>query len=164
MTTKKTIIFAAILVFLLTRCADTDSTVILNGHNFNSGDWLLVNKDNVKRTIKVIDDETVLSNNPTGIKVNWSEDHGYTTCDGILKLYKDGELIAQQAYLEQSYINESPDIQAAYKTGSDKSVYPNDDNDFEQLWDSLKKINNCYPTRYHTQPDDKDIIWFYKFE
>jgi hypothetical protein len=162
----KTKITAALFLTLslsLTSCT-TDTNVILQGQNLNSGDWLLVNVDNVKQTFKIIDDENILANNPTGIKVNWSEDHGYTTCDGILRLYKNGELVAQQEYLEQSYIRESSEIKAAYKNGSDTTVYPNDKADFERKWDSLKKIKNCYPTRYHAQPEDKDIIWLYKHE
>ena len=151
-------------MLLLTSCAEKDNTVILKGHNFKSGDWLLVNEDKDKGTFKIIDDENVLSNNPTGIKVNWSEDHGFTTCDGIIKLFKDGEMIVQQDYLEQTYISESAEIKAAYKNGSDDTVYPYDNADFEKQWDSLKKIKNYYPTRYHTQPDDKDIIWFYRHE
>lgn len=164
MTIKEKIILNTALILLLTGCDGTGSAIILKGYNFTSGEWLLVNQNNAKRTLKIIDDESVLANSPTGIKVNWSEEHSYTTCDGILKLYKDGELIAQQDYLEQANISESPDIKAAYKDGSDESLYPSDDQEFERQWDSLKKIKNCYPTRYHAQPDDKDIIWFYKHE
>jgi hypothetical protein len=70
-TKKQIILFTSTLMLLLTSCAEKDNTVILKGHNFKSGDWLLVNEDKDKGTFKIIDDENVLSNNPTGIKVNW---------------------------------------------------------------------------------------------
>jgi hypothetical protein len=153
--------FVFILLLMLTGCT---GKVILIGHNFKSGDWLLVNQDFANGTQKIIDDEKVLVNNPTGIKVDWSEDHKYTTCDGILKLYKDGELIAQQGYLEQSYLTENMEIKAAYKNCSVKTTHPHDSKDFKKQWDSLRTINNCYPTRYHIQPEDKDIILFYIYD
>ncbi len=142
----------------------TDSTVILKGHNFSSGDWLLVNVDDVKGTFKVIDDETVLANNPSGIIVDWSNSHEYTTCDGWLRLYKDGELIAEQNYLERSYLTESSEIKAAYKNGSEGSTHPKNRKEFNNQWDSLRGIKNCYPTRTHIQPEDIDIIVFFIHE
>lgn len=152
------------LMLLLSSCTHKDNTIILKGHNFNPGNWLLVNEDNAQGTFKMIDDETVLSQNPTGIKVNWLDEHGFTTCDGIHRLYKDGELVAQKEYLDKYYLIESTEIKAAYKNGSDGSVNPDNKLDYERLWDSLTKIKNCYPTRYFAQPENKNIIWFYKHE
>ena len=155
-------IFVSTLTVLLMGCAD--STVILKNRDFNNGDWLLVNNNHAKGTMLLIDNEEILKENPNGLKVKWSEDDAYTTCDGCLKLFKNGELVAEQDYLDESCLTESSAIKSEYKKGSDESVYPYDLADFKKQWDSLKNIPHCYPTRYHAQPDDKDIIWFYKYK
>jgi hypothetical protein len=155
-------IFFLTLVTLLTGCGE--STAILKDRDFSSGDWLLVNSDGNKKTQFIIDDEKVLQENPYGIKVRFSEEDHYTTCDGQLKLFKDGKLVAEQLYLDPFSLTENSAIKEAYKKSSGDEVYPDDANDFKKQWDSLKKIPKCYPTIYHTQPDDKDIIWFYKYE
>lgn len=159
---KINILGLTIAIIVLTSCSD--STVILKNRNFSSGDWLLVNSNGANQTLFVIDDEKVLQENSNGIKVRFSEEDHYTTCDGILKLYKDGKIVAEQMYLDQSSISESSSIKDAYKKASDGSVYPYDNADFNRLWDSILKLPNQYPTIYHTQPDDKDIIWLYKHE
>jgi len=41
---------------------------------------------------------------------------------------------------------------------------PRTDMEFAHLWDSLKTTPKNYPTRYHVQPADKDIIWLYRYE
>ena len=123
-----------------------------------------MNSDGNKRTLFVIDDENVLQANPNGIKVNFSESDHYTTCDGKLKLFKDGKLVAEQMYLDPFYITESSDIKNAYRLATDESVYPLGDADFKRQWDSLSSIPNCYPTVYRKQPGNKDIIWLYKYE
>lgn len=156
------IIRLTITILVLTSCSD--STIILKNRNFASGDWLLVNNNGANQTLFVIDDEKVLQENPNGIKVGFSEEDHYTTCDGILKLYKNGKLVAEQMYLDQSSLSENSNIKEAYKTATDESVYPYDNVDFNKQWDSIKNLPNQYPTIYHTQPDDKDIIWLYKHE
>ena len=156
------IIGLTIAIIVLTSCSD--STIILKNRNFSSGDWLLVNSNGANQTLFVIDDEKVLQENPNGIKVSFSEEDHYTTCDGILKLYKNGKLVAEQMYLDQSSISENSNIKDAYKNATDDSVYPYDNADFNKQWDSIKKLPNQYPTIHHTQPDDKDIIWLYKHE
>ena len=163
MTISRTIKILTLTFFtILTSCRD--STIILKNRNFNNGDWLLVNSDGNKRTLFVIDDERVLQENPNGIKVKFSESDHYTTCDGLLKLFKDGKLVAEQVYLDPSCITEASDIKNAYKKATDESVYPISNVDFKRQWDSLKSIPKCYPTVYHKQPDNKDIIWLYKYE
>jgi hypothetical protein len=155
-------IFFLTLMVILTGCGD--STVILKNRDFSNGDWLLVNSDGNKKTQFVIDDEKVLQENSNGIKVRFSKEDQYTTCDGQLQLFKDGKLVAEQLYLDPSCLTESNEIKNAFRKSSGDEIYPYDDSDFKRQWDSLKKIPKCYPTIYHTQPEDKDIIWFYKYE
>lgn len=159
---KRAIFICYILLLLLNSCSE--STTILEGHDFSKGNWLLVNEDDVKGTLEVIDDENVLANNTNGIKVKWDKSHEFTTCDGWLRLYKDGELIARQNYLEASYLSESSEIRTAYKKGSEHSIHPKNKIEFNALWDSLSKIKNCYPSRNHIQPEDIDIIVFFKHD
>lgn len=88
---------------------------------------------------------------------------GGTTCDGFLKLYKDGKLIKEDAYLTRTALYESSRIKSAYKKGSEWTIDAIDKIEFDRKWDSLLKTK-CYPTIYHTQPENKDIIWVYKTE
>ena len=159
---KKFKYLSFILTVILTSC--NDSIEILNGHDFSTGDWLLVNEDDVKGVLKIIDDEKVFSNNPNGIVVNWSNSHEFTTCDGWLRLYRDGELVAKQSYLEKSYLSESPEIADAYKNCSESSINPKNKIEFDRQWDSLKALKNYYPTRYHSLPEDINIIVFFRHD
>jgi hypothetical protein len=146
----------------LTGCSD--SIVILKDLDFSEGDWLLVNSNGNKGTLFVIDDEKILQGNPNGIKVKFSEEDHYTTGDGSLKLFKDGKLVEDQMYLDPSRITESNNIRNAYRKATYESIYPLGSTDFKRQWDSLKSIPKCYPTIYHTQPEDKDIIRYYTYE
>lgn len=142
-------------------CSDSDK--ILHGHDFDKGDWLLVNVNYAEKTMELIDDELILRNNKDGIWVTPMGDCGGTTCDGFLKLYKDGMLIKQDEYLTRSALFETEELKNSYRTGTDWTIDPIDESRFAFLWDSLK-TENVYPTVYHTQPADKDIIWAYKIE
>jgi len=142
-------------------CSDSDK--ILDGHNFEKGDWLLVNVNYAEKTLELIDDELILKNNRNRIWVTPIGECGKTTCDGFLMLYKDGKLIAEDAYLTRSALHESTEIKNSYQTGTEWTLNPKNDSEFKHLWDSLKS-KNYYPTIYHTQPADKDIIWAYKFD
>jgi hypothetical protein len=145
----------------LTGCSDSDK--FLAGKDFENGDWLLVNVNYSERTLQIIEDETILRNNRDGIWVTPLGDCGGTTCDGFLKLYKDGKLIIQDEYLTRSALYESSEIKTGYKNGKEWTLDPANEVEFKLLWDSLKNVGS-YPTIYHTQPADKDIIWAYRIE
>jgi len=108
-------IFFLTLMVILTGCGD--STVILKNRDFSNGDWLLVNSDGNKKTQFVIDDEKVLQENSNGIKVRFSKEDQYTTCDGQLQLFKDGKLVAEQLYLDPPCLT-GPDLAAAIRSGN----------------------------------------------
>jgi hypothetical protein len=148
------------ILFLIAGCSQSSNIL---DQNFDEGDWLLVNVDYDKRTIELIDDEQTLKANKTGLWVTLMGECGGTTCDGFLKLYKDGRLVTQAEYLTRSELHESSGIREAYKMGTESIIDPGDKNGFSKKWDSLKNAN-CYPTVYHTHPADKDVIWFYKIE
>lgn len=150
---------AIILLFFFASCSK--KIYILKGNDFDSGDWLLVKSYNAN--LETIDDEIVLKTNVWGVIVYWQEEDNYTTCDGVYKLYKDGELVFQQNYLTKYDITESFEITQAYKPSTYIIIEPNNESDFNHKWDSLKKINNYYPTRYLSQPANKEIIWLYKY-
>jgi hypothetical protein len=151
------------ILSILTSCGDKDKS-ILNNRDFDNGDWFVVIRNYETKNLFVIDDENILKENPFGLLLGPGAECGGTTCDGFIMLYKDGKLIEEQEYLTKSDLIESADIKKAYKKATDDSVHPYDQTDFNRQWDSLKKLKNVYPTIYHTQPDDKDIIWFYKYE
>jgi hypothetical protein len=151
------------LAFMILFLYGCNSISFLKNQDFTKGNWLLVKSDGSKGTLFIIDDEKILQDNTNGIKVNHSEKDHYTTCDGQLQLYKDGKLISEQIYLEASYINEKNAIKEAYKKAVMEVINSKEHKEFTRQWDSLKQIPNCYPTIYHTQPEDKDIIWFYKY-
>lgn len=148
--------------FLLSSCVDRVD--VLAGRDFSDGDWLLVRKDVAHRITHVIDDEAVLAENADGISVRWEEGHAWTTCDGSLRLFRDGEEVLSQNYLDASYLSETVALQQAFVLAREEHLYPEDSLDFVRLWDSLKTVPSSYPTRYHEQPADKDIIWLYRYE
>ncbi len=135
------------------------SNRLLADKDFENGDWLLVNVNYAEKTLKIIDDEQVLLNNKNGLWVTPFAECGGTTCDG----FKDGKLIAEDEYLTKAVLYESSAIKSSYEKGNEWTIDPIDKIDFDRKWDSLLKVN-CYPTIYHTQPADKDIIWVYKIE
>jgi len=154
-----------ILISLIVSC--TDSIMILKNQDFDQGDWLLVNADYGrydKKLLYVIDDEKILKANSDGIKVKYTESDMYTTCDGVIKLYKNGILVLQQNYLVSNRLKVSKILTKAFKKASDSTLNVINKQDFQVKWDSLKNVPKCYPTVYRIQPEDKDIIWFYKFE
>ena len=159
----KTFIKTLLIITLTSSCSNSDT--ILKGHDFDKGDWILVNVNHVENTLEIIDEESVLKNNKNGIKVTSMGDCTWTTCDGSLKLYNNGILVARNGYLARTriYLFESKEIRKAYKNAIEWTINPKDENEFQSIWDSLK-IEDCYPTKYHTQPADKDIIWTYKIE
>lgn len=157
----KQILSVIILAFLIASCSDSDK--ILYGHNFDNGDWLLVNVNYAEKTLELIDDELILKNNKNGIWVTLLGDCGGTTCDGFLMLYKDGKLIKEDEYLTRSTLIESNELKNSYQKGIEWTIEPINETEFRIMWDSLKN-ENVYPTVYHTQPEDKDIIWAYKIE
>lgn len=148
---------------ILTSCGDKDNA-ILDNKNFDEGRWLIVIEDAVQGTTFAIDDEKVLKENPFGLLLGPMAECGGTTCDGFLKLYKDGELISHQEYLSHSDLIEKQNLLDSYKKADAEFIYPENKDDYKRQWDSLLKIGNVYPTRYHTQPDDKDVILYYKLE
>ena len=162
MTSPKTYFRGLLFLVIFSSCGDKDNAILYN-KDFDKGNWLIVVEDNVKRTMYVIDDEKTLKANPFGLLLGPMADCSGTTCDGFLDLYRDGELISQQEFLSHSDLIETQDIIDAYKKASVGTIYPEDNADFKRQWDSLAKLGNVYPTRYHTQPDDKDIILYYKY-
>ena len=151
------ILQTTILSITLTCCTETDK--LLNGQDFDKGDWLLVNVNYAEKTLQLIEDETILKNNKNGIWVMQAGDCDGTTCDGFLKLYKNGRLIAQDQYLTRSTLIESTEIKKSYKKGIEWTI--DSISNFKQLWDSLKNSGN-YPTIYNEQPANKNIIWVYR--
>jgi hypothetical protein len=133
----------------------------LYDHDFTSGNWLLVNENDTE--LEIIDDEEILKTNKNGICITPFGDCKWTTCDGILKLYKDGKLISEKGYLTRSALYESKGIKEAYKKGMEFTIEPVDKNELNRKWDSLV-TQNYYPTIYHAQPADKDELRVYKFK
>ena len=124
---------------------------------------MFVNVNYVDKTLELIDDESVLKQNKNGIWVTPLGDCGRTTCDGFLKLYKDGKLVKEDEYLTRAALVETNELKNSYRKGTDLTIDPIDESRFRFLWDSLK-TENVYPTVYHIQPADKDIIWAYKID
>jgi hypothetical protein len=147
----------------LTSCKNENKLILID-RGFNEGKWLLVVKNYAEKTLFIVDDETVLRSNPDGIKLGPFAECGGTTCDGFIELYKDGNLVAAQEYLSKSDLIESDNLKRAYKRASADCINPKDNVDFKRQWDSLAATMNIYPTRKHIQPEDKDVICFYKYE
>lgn len=163
MTISNTNILGLLFIIFLSSCGGKKKS-ILDNRNFNDGNWLIVVEDKVKNTMFVIDDEKVLKENPFGLLLGPMAECGSTTCDGFLQLFKDGELITHQEFLSHSDLIETKNIIDAYKKAIDGTIHPENEANFKRQCDSLIQLGNVYPTRYHTQPDDKDIIWYYKFD
>jgi hypothetical protein len=156
----KQISFILILVAItIVSCSKSDK--ILLNQNFDEGNWLLVNVNYAEKKLSLIDDEKVLKENTSKLYVSANGECGGTTCDGFLRLYKNGKLVAEKAYLMSDKVHESSEIRESYESGEEFTIEPTDQNDFKVKWDSLIKENN-YPTIYNSQPQDKDIIWVFK--
>ncbi len=158
----KTKISILLISLLAVSCNAPDR--ILENRDLENGNWLLVNVNYPEGTLQVIDDEKILAKNKRGIYVKSCADCQWTTCDGFLKLYKDGELIEKQGYLSRERIHESKKIKNAYKQAIDTTIEPLNSIDFTTKWDSLKTIKNTYPTKYRVAYDNRDVIWVYQYE
>lgn len=146
----------------LTGCHDP--TDVLSGNSYSDGDWLLVKWDGLRNRSWVIDDERILRDNAHGIKVRWEEDHAWTTCDGGYELYRNGEPVLRQDFLDDGYVYESEGIRSAFRLAEDFTIETVTRQIFQHVWDSLKATPGNYPTRYHQQPEDRDIILCYRYE
>lgn len=135
---------------------------ILSKQDFETGNWLLVIDNKADNSLFVVNDRNILKANPLGLIIKPSGECGGTTCDGFIELYKDGELMASGEFLTKSDIIESSSLKAAYKKATTDCIYPSDQKQFKLQWDSLTRLT-YYPTRQHVQPQDKDIICFYKY-
>lgn len=136
---------------------------VLDGHSFQSGDWLFVKWNGMNNEYWVIDDEKILERHTQGVIVSWNDDHSGTTCDGAYRLYRNGELVSDQDFLDANHVLESTEIGDALRAAAQFTIDPNSSEHFDLLWDSLKATPGNYPTRYHAQPADKDVIWAYRY-
>jgi hypothetical protein len=148
--------------FFIMSCGN--DITILADKDFSNGRWLLVNINDAKQTFYVIDNKNILRENANGFSVHLAEGQNNTVCDGSIKLYKDGELIDQCNYLNQSCLVESNAIKEAYKQGYEEWLYPKNQQEYKRLWDSLLLIKNCYPTRYSQQYEKRTVIQIYMYK
>jgi len=160
--------FSILILGLFLSACEKQPDKILADRNYTTGDWLLVNWNYVDNTIFIIDNEEILKTNPDNIKILPQGQCGETTCDGFLRLYKDGKLIEEMAYLHKSGLYESDDLTSNYLKGKTWKIEAFDKNDFDLKWDSINRIERLYPTIYpivyHAKPSDKNIILVYEFE
>lgn len=110
-----------LVLIILTSCSNNEDKILV-GHDFEKGDWLLVNVNYAEEKLDFIDDESILSKNKNGISLTNGCYCGGTTCDGFLKLYKDGKLILQHEYLTRSELYESSQIIDSYHSGTKSTV------------------------------------------
>lgn len=143
-------------------CKDKKNA-ILHNKKFDDGKWLLVIENHVENTLFVIDDEKVLKSNPNGLRLGPNAYCGGTTCDGFITLYRDGELVDSKEFLSKADLLETENFKKAYRIARTDCVRPAQGH-FKQTWDSLEAAKNTYPTRRHIQPDDIDIICYFKYE
>ena len=151
------------LIIALTSCFELDKKVLVN-QNFNEGDWLFINKNDDENTLQIINDEKILQANKSGIRITPEGD--CKRRDGLcneLVLYKDGELVTEYQYSTRSKLYESSEIIKSYKNAITQIIYPSDEAEFKQLWDSLINIGN-YPTIFYADIDEKQVIQVYKIK
>lgn len=147
------------LLLLAFGCTDRNRPIL--NEDFNSGNWILVKENLVNKTLFLLDDEQVLTANSEGIQILNPHDCSGTTCDGNIKLFKNGKLVRWEDYWSEEYVKESETVKQAYRTGIELTFHPNNDMDFRRIWDSLTLVG-CYPTVYRMQPGDRKIIVAYK--
>jgi hypothetical protein len=120
--------FIIIGLILIAGCKESDKTLMNRG--YNSGNWLFVNVNYAEKSLELIDNEQRLNKNQPGIWVTPQGDCSANTCDGFLKLYRNGELIAQDEYLTRKTLFESSGIKEAYQNGIEWTLSPKDSIDF----------------------------------
>lgn len=155
--------FIAITICLLSLSGCMERRKILKDKSFSKGKWLLVNVNHSLETCMVIDDEAILQANKNDIIVKVDEGDGWTTCDGVIKLYNDGKLVEELYYLSNERVNESKAIRTAYKNATTQYIDYIDENDFQHKWDSLKLFSSQYPTRYEPKYENRKTILVYKY-
>lgn len=151
------------IILAITQCGNREKA-ILNNRDFDHNNWLIVIENAQMNTMFVVDDEKILKENSFGLTLGPLANCDGTTCDGFLDLYKDGVLIERQSFLSQSDLIESSTIKKNYRIAKAYYLYPNNKSEYKYLWDSLQKLPNIYPTRYHAQPDDKDYICVFSYK
>jgi hypothetical protein len=155
-------ILLALTIVLCSSCK-SHKEHILEIKNFSKGSWLLVVENGATHTNFVIDDEQILKDNPSGIQLGPHASCPGTTCDGFVKLYRDGELVDSREYLSDADLIVSANIRKAYRRARVDWLHP-DKADFQTVWDSLRIASNTYPTRYQSEPDMELRIEYYQLE
>ena len=157
---KKIFILLGLVLISFSIYAYCTFVFILHDNNFEEGNWLLENS--YYDTTLVIDDEKILRNYENHLIVSSTEDDGYTTCDGILRLYKNGELVKEKQYLSKTFLFELGSFNKKYKKAISYYLDPKNKIDLKKKIDSLNKISNYYVTVYRKQPEDIDAIEYFK--
>ena len=132
-------------VVLLTLYSCNQSHKVLAGHDFSTGDWLLVKTNFEERTAFVIDSEKILSNNVEGVLIPDDEQCGGTTCIGLYSLFKDGKLMDENFYLDETVTYQSDEITSGFIHSKVWYISPSGAVDFIKKWDSLKNRKEVYP-------------------
>src|SRR5690242_6749778 len=139
-----------ILSLFLVTCEEPSRKILAN-RDFETDDWLLVNLNYVEYVVSIIDDEEILKSNADSLTVVSEGLCGETTCDGLLRLYRNGKLVEELSYLDRSGLHESNTVTSNYIESKSWTLKSVDKKDFNLKWDSLKNVKVLYPT-YHTEP------------
>lgn len=157
---ERFIIFVAIVV-IFQSCSD--HIKILENKDFERGNWLLAIENHSEETLYVISDEQMLKDNKHGLSVSFADDHNYTTCDGNLQLFRDGELVEEQNFLTNFHLTIPNELSKHKVKAISKWIEPVDERDFQMKWDSLKTLRNTYSHWSISQPNEKKIIKVYQW-
>jgi len=137
------IVLQSVVLFTLYSCSQSHK--VLAGHDFSTGDWLLVKTNFEDRTAFVIDSEKILSNNIEGVLIPDEGGCGGTTCIGLYSLFKDGKLMAGTFYLDETVPYQSDEITYSFIHSKVWYISPSGAVDFIKKWDSLKNRKELYP-------------------
>lgn len=135
----------------------------LKNKDYTEGDWCLIDLNHNKRSIKIIDDEKVIAQNTKGIWIFSENSDGFTTCDGQLKIFKNGELTEEYNYLNRSRIFLSKSIERAFLIGYDSVIHPSNNN-LDSIFDYFRIKPHYYPTIHQIQPNKDKVIWLYIYK
>ena len=139
------------------------ANIILDKQDFETGKWLLIDRNSVSSTCRGITDSKILKEYSRKLIVIHDENDNGTTCDGVIELYKNGKLINSQEYLSNIRLLQPNSLKKYYSPCEIVFLKVPTKNIKPKIIDSLLNSKDCYPIVNPNTTEDTSTISYFKF-